>query len=140
VKEFEAIIENQRKDAAEAALARDSATDEFQREVYDRLYEHFTWLADEVEQAMKSAMERCQAERAMTIGADSGTLAIVILPKEKGDPTFKVCLMGLNQDSEIDWDARSFVLTRMAGIDGAKTYSMDLADLLRMGVIQLGYQ
>jgi hypothetical protein len=137
VKEFEAIIEIQRKDAAEAALARDSATDEFQREVYDRLYEHFTWLADEVEQAMKSAMERYQAERA-TIGADSGTLAIVILPKEKGDPTFKVCLMGLDQNSEIDWDARSFVLTRMAGFDGAKTYSMDLADLLRMGVIQLG--
>jgi hypothetical protein len=143
VKEFEASIESLRRDAAETALARDAATDEFQRKVYDMLCEHFTRLADEVEQAARSAEDRYEQklyderERAMTMGADPRTLAIVIVPREQGDPTFKVCLMRLDQNGEIDWDARSFVLTRMAGLDGAKTYSMDLADLLEMGVIQL---
>jgi hypothetical protein len=142
VKEFEASIENLRRDASEVALAHDAATDEFERKIYDRLYEHFTQLADELEQAMKSAEDRHrrtfddELERAMTTRADPGTLAVVILPKEEGDPTFKVCLMRLDQNGGIDWDARSFVLTRMAGLDGAKTYSMELAELLRVTVLR----
>jgi hypothetical protein len=142
VKEFEASIENLRSDAAEVALARDSATDELQRKVYDRLYAHFIRLADELEQAVKGAEDRyrqtlCdERERVMAIGADLGTLAIVILPQEKGDLTFKVCLMELDRNGEIDWDARKLVLTRTAGLDGAKNYSMDLSDMLRMKVLQ----
>jgi hypothetical protein len=69
-----------------------------------------------------------ERERAVTIGADPGTLAIVILPHEKGDLTFKVCLMELDRDGEIDWDARKFILTRTAGLDGAKNYAMSLSD------------
>jgi hypothetical protein len=142
--EFEATIENLRRDAEATALARDSATDEFQRKVYDLLYEHFTRLADEVEQATKSVEDRhwqtlCdERERVMTTAADPRALAIVILPKEKGDPTFKVCLMELDRNGEIDLDARKFVLTRTAGIKGAKTYSMNLADMLRVKVLLAG--
>lgn len=142
VREFEASIENLRGDAAEVALARDSATDEFQRKVYDRLYEHFIGLADELEQAVKGAKDRSrqtlcdERERAVAIGADPGTLAIVILPQEKGDLTFKVCLMELDRNGDIDWDARKFVLTRTAGLEGAKNYSMDLSDMLKMKVLQ----
>jgi hypothetical protein len=43
-----------RKDAAEAALSRDLATNVTKREMFDRLHQHLTRLADEVEQAMKS--------------------------------------------------------------------------------------
>ena len=43
-----------RKDAAEAALIRDLATDQTKREMYGRLHEHFSLLADEVEAAMKA--------------------------------------------------------------------------------------
>jgi lysine/ornithine N-monooxygenase len=140
VKEFEASIENLRSDAAEVALARDSVADESQRKVYDLLYEHFIRLADELEQAVKSAEDRYRQtlcdERAAAIGADPETLAIVILPQEKGDLTFKVCLMELDRNGEIEWDARKLVLTRTAGLDGAKNYSMDLSDMLKMKVLQ----
>jgi hypothetical protein len=54
VKDYRASIEKLRKDAAEAALIRDLATDHTKREVYDRLHQHLNRLADEVEQAMKS--------------------------------------------------------------------------------------
>ena len=142
MREFEASIENLRGDAADIALARDSATDEFQRKVYDQLYEHFIRLADELEQAVKRAEDLywqtlCdERERAVTIGADPGTLAIVILPQEKGDLTFKVCLMELDRGGEIDWDARKFILTRTAGLDGAKNYAMSLSDILKLKVLQ----
>jgi hypothetical protein len=52
--EYRNSIEKLRKDAAEAALIRDLATDKTKREIYDRLHEHFSRLADEVERAMKS--------------------------------------------------------------------------------------
>jgi hypothetical protein len=54
MKDYQASIEKLRKDAAEAALIRDLATDRAKRDMYDSLYRHFTALADEVEQAMKS--------------------------------------------------------------------------------------
>jgi hypothetical protein len=57
VKDYQASIEKLRKDAAEAALIRDLATDTTKRELFDRLNEHFNRLADEVEQAMKSTMK-----------------------------------------------------------------------------------
>ncbi|MDI3564461.1 hypothetical protein [Bradyrhizobium sp. Arg816] len=55
MKDFQASIEKLRKDAAEAALIRDLATDKVKREIYDRLNLHFSRLADEVEQAIKSS-------------------------------------------------------------------------------------
>jgi hypothetical protein len=54
VKDYRASLEKLRKDAAEAALIRDLATNKIKREMYAKLYEHFNQLADEVEQAMKS--------------------------------------------------------------------------------------
>lgn len=54
MKDYRASIEKLRKDAAEAALIRDLATDKTKREMYDKLHQHFNGLAGEVEQAMKS--------------------------------------------------------------------------------------
>jgi hypothetical protein len=55
MKDYRASIEKLHKDAAEAALIRDLATDKTKRDLYDRLYRHFTGLANEVEQAVKSS-------------------------------------------------------------------------------------
>jgi hypothetical protein len=54
MKDYQASIEKLRKDAAEAALIRDLAMDTAKREMFDRLYQHLSRLADEVEAAMKS--------------------------------------------------------------------------------------
>jgi hypothetical protein len=54
VKDYRASIEKLRKDAAEAAVVRDLAIDKTKREMFDRLHQHFTRLADEIEQAIKS--------------------------------------------------------------------------------------
>jgi hypothetical protein len=54
MKDYQASIEKLRKDAAEAALIRDLAMDTTKREMFDRLYQHLSRLADEVEAAMKS--------------------------------------------------------------------------------------
>jgi hypothetical protein len=55
MKDYRASIERLRQGAAEAALIRDLTTDKTKREVFDRLYEHLTRLADEVEQAMSGS-------------------------------------------------------------------------------------
>ena len=55
MKDYRASIEKLRKEAAEAALIRDLATDPTKREMFDRLSEHLNRLAEEVEQAMKSS-------------------------------------------------------------------------------------
>jgi hypothetical protein len=54
VKDYQASIEKLRRDAAEAALIRDLATDSTKREMFARLHEHLNRLADEVEQAMNN--------------------------------------------------------------------------------------
>jgi hypothetical protein len=46
VKDYLASIEKLRRDAAEAALIRDLATDTAKREVFNRLHEHLSRLAD----------------------------------------------------------------------------------------------
>jgi hypothetical protein len=55
VKDYRASIEKLRKDAAEAALIRDLATDPTKRQMFDRLHEHFNRLADEVENAVNAS-------------------------------------------------------------------------------------
>jgi hypothetical protein len=55
MKDYQASIEKLRKDAAEAALIRDLATDKNKREMFNRLHEHLSRLADEVEQAMNAS-------------------------------------------------------------------------------------
>ena len=55
MKDYQASIEKLLRDAAEAALIRDLATDKAKREAFDRLHEHLSRLADEVEHAMKSS-------------------------------------------------------------------------------------
>jgi hypothetical protein len=52
MKDYRASLEKLRRDAAEAALIRDLATDKTKREFFDRLHQHFNQLADEVEKAM----------------------------------------------------------------------------------------
>jgi hypothetical protein len=54
MKDFLASIDKLRKDAAEAALIRDLATDHAKREMFDRLCQHLDRLADEVEKVMNS--------------------------------------------------------------------------------------
>jgi hypothetical protein len=56
LKDYQASIEKLRKDAAEAALIRDLATDKTKREIYDRLHVHLNRLADQVEEAMQSGL------------------------------------------------------------------------------------
>jgi hypothetical protein len=52
MQDYQASIERLRRDAAEAALIRDLATDRTKREMFDRLAQHLGQLADEVERAM----------------------------------------------------------------------------------------
>lgn len=52
IKDYQAQLEKLRKDAAECALIRDLATDRDKRELFDRLFNHLTVLADQVELAM----------------------------------------------------------------------------------------
>jgi hypothetical protein len=54
MKDYLASIEKLRRDAVEAALIRDLATDHAKREMFDRLSQHLSRLADEVEKAMNS--------------------------------------------------------------------------------------
>jgi hypothetical protein len=54
VRDYQASIEKLRRDAAEAVLIRDLATNPTKREMFDRLYQHLILLADEVERATKS--------------------------------------------------------------------------------------
>jgi hypothetical protein len=55
LKDYQTSIEKLRTDAAEAALIRDLAADKTKRELYDRLYHHFSSLADEVELVAKTS-------------------------------------------------------------------------------------
>jgi hypothetical protein len=55
MQDYQASIEKLRRDASEAALIRDLATDVGKREIFSRLHDHFTRLADEVERAMNAA-------------------------------------------------------------------------------------
>lgn len=55
MKDFIASLEKLRKDAADAALIRDLATQKGKRDVFDRLHRHLSRLADEVEQAIRQA-------------------------------------------------------------------------------------
>jgi hypothetical protein len=54
VRDYQGSIEKLRKDAAEAAMISDLAIDTTKREMFARLHEHLTRLADEVETAMKA--------------------------------------------------------------------------------------
>jgi hypothetical protein len=55
MKDYQASITKLRKDAAEAALVRDLATDKTKWEMFHRLHEHLNRLADEIEQAMNNS-------------------------------------------------------------------------------------
>jgi len=57
VKDYQPFIEKLRRDAAEAAMILDLATDRTKREMFNRLHEHLNRLADEVGQAMNNAKE-----------------------------------------------------------------------------------
>ncbi|KYG98436.1 hypothetical protein [Bradyrhizobium sp. DOA1] len=52
MQDYQTQLEKLRKDAAECALIRDLATDKAKRELFERIANHLTVLADQVEQAM----------------------------------------------------------------------------------------
>ena len=52
MRDYRTALEKLRRDAAEAGLIRDLATDQSKREIFDRLSRHLTMLADEVERVM----------------------------------------------------------------------------------------
>jgi hypothetical protein len=52
MKDYLASIDKLRKEAAEAALVRDLATDPVKRDMYGRMHDHLMTLANEVERAM----------------------------------------------------------------------------------------
>jgi hypothetical protein len=54
MKDYQTSLEKLRTDAAEAALIRDMATDPNKQQMFNRLHEHLSRLADEVEAAIKS--------------------------------------------------------------------------------------
>lgn len=54
MKDYQAQLEKLRTDAAECALIRDLATDIAKRELFDRLANHLSDLADQVEMEMLS--------------------------------------------------------------------------------------
>jgi len=60
MKDYHASLEKLRRDAAEAAFIRDHTTDKTRRDFFDRLYQHFSRLADEVEQAMSGGHGRAR--------------------------------------------------------------------------------
>jgi hypothetical protein len=55
MKDYQASLEKFRKDAAEAAMIRDLATDKAKREIFGRLHDHLNRLADEIERAMAAS-------------------------------------------------------------------------------------
>ena len=54
MQDYLAAMERLRKDAAQAALIRDLATDKAKRDFFDRLQRHLDRLADEIEQAINT--------------------------------------------------------------------------------------
>lgn len=52
MQDYQAQLEKLRTDAAECALIRDLATDKAKRELFDRLTNHLTVLAEHIELAM----------------------------------------------------------------------------------------
>jgi hypothetical protein len=52
MKDYQAQLEKLRNEAAECALIRDLATDKEKREMFDRLANHLSMLANQVETAM----------------------------------------------------------------------------------------
>ncbi|KGT72946.1 hypothetical protein MA20_47330 [Bradyrhizobium japonicum] len=55
MKDMQAQLEKLRTDAAECALIRDLATEPKKRDLFTRLAEHLTVLADEVDRAIAAA-------------------------------------------------------------------------------------
>ncbi|MGY4513370.1 hypothetical protein [Bradyrhizobium sp. USDA 3650] len=55
MKDYQASLEKLRRDAAEAGLIRDLATNTAKRDMFDRLAQHLNQLADEVEKAIAEA-------------------------------------------------------------------------------------
>ena len=53
MKDYKSSLEKLRTEATEAALIRDLATDPAKRDVFDRLAQHLSALADQVEHAMR---------------------------------------------------------------------------------------
>jgi hypothetical protein len=58
MKDYQDQLAKLRRDAAECANVRDLATDDAKREMFDRLANHLTVLADQVELAMLATRTR----------------------------------------------------------------------------------
>ena len=56
MKDYRLSIEMLRKNAADAAVIRDLATDHTKRDMFERLHQHLKRLADEVEAALRGQL------------------------------------------------------------------------------------
>jgi hypothetical protein len=57
MKDYQASLEKLRRDAAECRWICDLATDPAKRDMFDRLAQHLSTLADEVERAIKTSRD-----------------------------------------------------------------------------------
>ena len=76
-------------------------------------------------------------ERKLAMTAGRNDLAIVILPQDQEDGTFRVCLRELDANGNVNWDGDDFIVARTNTLDAAANYSQGLADILKFKVLQL---
>jgi hypothetical protein len=72
MKDYLASIDKLRKEAAEAALVRDLATDPVKRNKYGRIHDHLMTLANEVERAIsRTGTTRQEATNRQSINSEA---------------------------------------------------------------------
>ncbi|MGY4502758.1 hypothetical protein ACVWYH_006715 [Bradyrhizobium sp. GM24.11] len=84
MKNYQEFLEKLRRDAAEAGLIRDLATDKAKRAMFDRLHQHLNRLADDVEKAMKSGKPSAYNEK-ITFGEmrETGTREVLVYCRDR---------------------------------------------------------
>ena len=84
MKNYQVILETFRRDAAEARLIRDLATDKSKRAMFDRLHQRLNRLADDVEKALKSKKPSAYNEK-ITFGEmrETGTRDVLVYCRDR---------------------------------------------------------
>jgi hypothetical protein len=63
---------------------------------------------------------------------------VVISPLPPDEPMYTIVLMPLTAQGEIDWSNNdTFVLTKKRSQDEAGTYAIELAEIIRLKVLQI---
>jgi hypothetical protein len=82
MRDFLTSVEKLRRDAAEAGLVRDLATDNVKRELYARIHDHLNRLADEVEGFMNDRAGELKDKDMQENGEQDGHTQINYSEKE----------------------------------------------------------